>query len=53
MNAQLKDCGGRILLGDHAGGGAVTLLPISIQSVGVWSSTGFSFFLTYMFDWGG
>jgi hypothetical protein len=41
INAQLKECGGRILLGDYAGGGALTLLPIRIKSVGIWSSTGF------------
>jgi hypothetical protein len=50
MNAQLNECGGRILLGDHAGGGTLKLLPIRIKSVGVWSSDVFLsfFFFAYV-----
>jgi len=31
----LNECGGRILLGDDAGGGALMLLPIRTQNVGI------------------
>ena len=35
MKAQWDEGGGRILLGDNTGGGAVMLRPITFQSVGV------------------
>jgi hypothetical protein len=35
MKAQLDQSGGRILLGDNAGGGAAMLWPISVQCAGV------------------
>jgi len=40
MKAQADEGGGRILLGDSTGGGAVMLWPIRLQRVGVWISTG-------------
>ena len=38
MKAQSHEGGGRILLGNYRGGGAVTLRLIKFQCVGVWIS---------------
>ena len=38
MRAQQDDGGGRILLGDNTGVGAVMLRPIGFRCVGVWIS---------------
>jgi hypothetical protein len=40
MKAQCDEGGGRILLGDNTGGGAVMLKSIRFQSFGVWISSG-------------
>lgn len=42
MNAELGEGGGKILLGDTTGVGAVELRPISFQCIGVWISVGHS-----------
>jgi hypothetical protein len=39
MKAQREEGGGRRLLGDNTGGGAVMLWPISFQCIGVWISS--------------
>jgi hypothetical protein len=36
MKVQRDEDGGRILLGDNTGGGAVMLRQIRIQCVGIW-----------------
>ena len=38
MRAQQDDIGGRILLGDNTGDGAVMMRPIRFQCVGTWIS---------------
>jgi hypothetical protein len=40
MEEQRDEGGGRILLGNNTGDGAVTLRPIRFQCGGVWISTG-------------
>jgi len=42
MKAELGDGGGKILLGDTTGVGAVELRPISFQCIGVGISVGLS-----------
>jgi len=44
--AQRVEVGGRILLGDHTVGGAVTLRQIAFRRAGVWISTGLPFLST-------
>jgi len=48
MKAQEDEGGGRILLGDSTGGGAVMLWTLRLQSVGVWISTGIPCIYTYI-----
>jgi len=36
MKAQCDEGGGRLLLSDNTGGGAVMLRPVSFQRVGFW-----------------
>jgi hypothetical protein len=38
MKVERNDDGGRILLADNTGGGAVMLLPVRFHYVGVWMS---------------
>ena len=40
MKAKLDEVGGRVLLGDNTGGGAVILVCIRLERVAVWTSTG-------------
>jgi hypothetical protein len=47
MKAECDNGGGRILLGDNKGGGAVMLRAISFQYVGVCISTGLPFIFQY------
>jgi len=47
MEAQW-DVGGRILLGDNTGGGAVALRPVSFQCVWAWITTGLTWIYTYV-----
>jgi len=42
MKAELGEGGGKILLGDTTGVGAVELRPIRFQRTGVWISVGLS-----------
>jgi hypothetical protein len=42
MKAELGEGGGKILLGDTTGVGAVELRPIGFQCIGVWISVGHS-----------
>jgi hypothetical protein len=48
MKAQWGDGGGRILLGDIIGDGAVMLRPIGFLCVGVWISTELPFMYTHI-----
>ena len=48
MKAQWGDGGGRILLGDIIGDGAVMLRPIGFLCVGVWFSTELPFIYTHI-----
>ena len=51
IGVQGNEGGGRILLDDNTGGGAVTLRPLRFQWVGVWISTGLPCTVhTYIFD---
>jgi len=47
MKVQWKEYGGRILLGDDKGCGAVVLRPITLLDVGFWISTGLSLLYVY------
>jgi hypothetical protein len=49
MKAQADEGGGRILLGDNTGGGAIMLRPIRFQLVGVLDLTGLP--CIYMYSW--
>ena len=40
MTAELDEGGGRVILGDNTGGGAVILVCIRLERVAVWISTG-------------
>jgi hypothetical protein len=43
MTALRGECGGRVLLGDNTGGGAVMPRPIMFQFVAAWTATGFQY----------
>lgn len=43
LKAQRYEGGGRMLLGDNTGSGAIMLLPCKSHFVGVWISNGLSY----------
>ena len=49
METQSDEGGGRVLLGDNAGGGAVMLWLLRFQCVRVWTSAGLPG--TYIYSW--
>jgi hypothetical protein len=49
MKAKRDEGGGRILLGDNTGSGAVILRPIRLECAGVWVSIGLPG--TFMYGW--